>query len=938
MSLTLRRRVGPWSLLLWAGILALALRAPTRPAGAVESPEFAARFSGDSSLVRGALDRGEPDSARALLAESLVSARSSGRPALLARVLLLESTIDDRQSLGDQALARVLEAAKLAEGVRDSATWLRAMRAEANERLARNQPGLADRLALRMQVVAESSRNIAYEAWARALRGRVASQRGSYAEARRDFEWAAARLAQTPDSTALPSILNSLAAVHLAQGDLAGAKRLYERDDAISVRTGNTIGRATAMHNLAVIEERQGDPMRALRLFQQVSALELGRVDARDHLITLSNICFLELDLGHTESALRLARESARTAEQGGLADVLPWVRMQLGTAEMRCGHPERAKVLFRQVLAVGDTALPSHRSMAATGLVACLADQDSIAAALAVSGDACRALAAVNEEEQQARLWIEHVKLLIATGHDAEGRAVMLPVAWDLERTGQLELALAAWTQIARAERRLGESAHAESTIAHATALWERGRKRTLDLEYRELRGEQAQQLMQESVLQALAGPPTLAPEARVRAAFDRLERFKTRTLLERTVGPGMGSPGSPAWLESSWQGLEAFRRRALPADAVFLEFLADQDTTLLFAITRDSCRVVGVAGPARRLAPMLDVANSAFMAPPSSAADRDGAEAVAAALGERLFGQVAGLVSRASVVVIAPDGPLHRIAFAALVLPGSNQPLLARHRVVLVPSAALLAEVAARPPASGKGMLACAGGRALGAPALVGTELEVRELAARYVGVEMLFPDPAAGNTLRLPPLGGFRALHFGGHTRVDDQRPWLSGLVLGPTAAGEESLFTATEIASRPLAASLVVLASCASAGGRVRSGEGVSGIATAFLAAGVPTVVATLWPVDDRTTAQLMGVFYRELARGQTADQALRIAQEGVRMAPETGHPYYWAGFVLLGDGATRLPLRARALSPHNLALVLLVVSGFAASIVIARARR
>ena len=90
-------------------------------------------------------------------------------------------------------------------------------------------------------------------------------------------------------------------------------------------------------------------------------------------------------------------------------------------------------------------------------------------------------------------------------------------------------------------------------------------------------------------------------------------------------------------------------------------------------------------------------------------------------------------------------------------------------------------------------------------------------------------------------------------------------------------------------------------CESAGGRILSGEGVLGLCGAFLSAGIPAVVATLWPVDDRTTAELMTVFYEELARGETVARSLRRAQMAIRQGHETGNPFFWAGFVLVGDG-------------------------------------
>src|SRR5262249_60065616 len=81
-------------------------------------------------------------------------------------------------------------------------------------------------------------------------------------------------------------------------------------------------------------------------------------------------------------------------------------------------------------------------------------------------------------------------------------------------------------------------------------------------------------------------------------------------------------------------------------------------------------------------------------------------------------------------------------------------------------------------------------------------------------------------------------------------------------------------------------------------------------SAFLTAGVPAVVATLWAVDDRTTARLMSHFYDALQRGEDAAAALSEAQRALRRSPDTRHPFYWAGFTLVGDGSVRVSLTQR----------------------------
>jgi CHAT domain-containing protein len=102
----------------------------------------------------------------------------------------------------------------------------------------------------------------------------------------------------------------------------------------------------------------------------------------------------------------------------------------------------------------------------------------------------------------------------------------------------------------------------------------------------------------------------------------------------------------------------------------------------------------------------------------------------------------------------------------------------------------------------------------------------------------------------------------------------------------------------------------LSGCETGSGEVLAGEGVLGLGNAFLAAGATSVVASLWRVDDRATARFMRAFYVQLARGATVAGALREAQRTVAADPEMAAPFYWAGFVVAGDGAARVPLRLR----------------------------
>ena len=129
--------------------------------------------------------------------------------------------------------------------------------------------------------------------------------------------------------------------------------------------------------------------------------------------------------------------------------------------------------------------------------------------------------------------------------------------------------------------------------------------------------------------------------------------------------------------------------------------------------------------------------------------------------------------------------------------------------------------------------------------------------------------------------------------------------TALALAP-GGGEDGFVTPGELARLRLAADLVVLSACRTAGGVVVDGEGVQGLTAPLLEAGARSVVATTWRVGDESTVDLVDRFYAGLARGLPVAEALQAAklEAMLRRAP----PAAWAAFTVVGDPFTIVPLR------------------------------
>ncbi|HLF83664.1 MAG TPA: CHAT domain-containing protein [Blastocatellia bacterium] len=150
----------------------------------------------------------------------------------------------------------------------------------------------------------------------------------------------------------------------------------------------------------------------------------------------------------------------------------------------------------------------------------------------------------------------------------------------------------------------------------------------------------------------------------------------------------------------------------------------------------------------------------------------------------------------------------------------------------------------------------------------------------------------------------LGKYRILHFATHGLLNSKHPELSGLVLSlvnEQGQPQDGFLRFHEIYNLKLNADLVVLSACQTALGKEVRGEGLIGLTRGFMYAGAPRVVASLWRVDDRATAELMKRFYQSMLKdGLRPAAALRAAQVALLREKRWSAPHYWAAFTLQGE--------------------------------------
>ncbi len=396
---------------------------------------------------------------------------------------------------------------------------------------------------------------------------------------------------------------------------------------------------------------------------------------------------------------------------------------------------------------------------------------------------------------------------------------------------------------------------------------------------------------------------------------------------------------------------------RQILDPGTVMLSYSVGERQTDLFVVTATGdletrALAVGEKALRRQVELFRDRIRQAV-----SGSFRDGYRGPGQDLYTTLIAPAAELVASGDRILIIPDGPLHRLPFAALIretigddeAEGRDWQYLVEWKPIhSVLSATVYAELrkARRPPGAHPGEAPRITLAAFGDPlypadsAAVGRSGDVYLRAAAERGFELsrlpntreearqlgeLFPRAeiylgAQATEERAKSVGrDTRILHFATHGKVDDDFPLNSFLALSiPDELSEDrdnGLLQVWEIFERlRLSADLVVLSACDSGLGQEQGGDGLIGLTRAFQVAGARSVAATLWSVEDSTTTELMVRFYRHLRDGEPYDEALRAAQlelirapievakNGKPVARDASAPWYWAAFQIYGDRA------------------------------------
>lgn len=385
-----------------------------------------------------------------------------------------------------------------------------------------------------------------------------------------------------------------------------------------------------------------------------------------------------------------------------------------------------------------------------------------------------------------------------------------------------------------------------------------------------------------------------------------------------------------------------EVLRREVLQPAQALVEFIVGPQRISVFIISRDTLAYQELALSHEALLQLVSGLSSIFDGSTEAAGGElftilnaelaDFSVPPAYALYQQLWRPLQGALGTAREVIVVPDDFLFYLPFEALVTDTSGienrfdfahaRFLLDDYQISYASSASLLDPALHRPhnptrellalgnpdfaadPAPGSGGDLAAPRRDRNLWALPNSEKEVEEIGRLLPGSgTKVYTGAEATETVLKEQAAEFRVIHLATHFLTNDREPLYSRMIFSrePDGRNDGELQT-YEVFDLRLNADLVVLSACNTALGRLSRGEGLVGITRALLYAGVPSMMVSLWSVDDIATSTIMTAFYRHLKEGLPRNRALQLAKlEYLRGASDLQKdPFFWAPFVLIGD--------------------------------------
>ncbi|HYL75670.1 MAG TPA: CHAT domain-containing protein [Bryobacteraceae bacterium] len=712
--------------------------------------------------------------------------------------------------------------------------------------------------------------------------------------------------------------LQGLGNVYRALGAPDQAAPRFEEAVALFRRSKDARGETISETSLGGVQQMQGDSNKARATLS--AALQLAksanlRPEESAAASALGRLHALAGDYVHARTLFEDALTAARASEnRRGIVVALEG----LGDISRRSDRLDNARHFFSEALTEA-TAIQSPREQAISGMG--LARSEMAAGEIERAGVHARAALRALESERSGLSSPELRASYLSTSGDDYRTTVEILIALD-RRKPQAGLAQEAFMISERGRARSLLDMLSAARVQVAPDASENIRRE--ELTTRRRLNDKADRL-----IRLLAGKHTnaqaQAAEQEVRRAEALYQEAQQRLWRENPRYAEL-MRGSPATL--------ADVQKALPQGTALIEYSLGEAASVVWTITKSNVQVEHLA-PRKRIEQLALAARNALVEPGRSVtgetiAERRGRLQRAGAEFERLSGELSRRILPASLsrlkakrIWVVSDGALQYLPFAALPLGGT--PLVERLEVTYLPSASALQYLGSRVPTPIEKVTVFADpvfsagdprverstpqrtepSDLLTLPRLRFSRQEAEEIEAVAGRTTVKVHLDFAAN--RDNVLNGASAktnvLHFATHAVVDEKRPDLTAIVLstvGPDGQPRNGYLRLVDIYHWRINTQLVVLSACQTALGAQLENEGLIGLVRGFFYAGAGDVLATLWNVDDRATAEFIGKFYQALLRDKLPlSTALRRAQNEIRRDARWSNPFYWSAFSLVG---------------------------------------
>jgi CHAT domain-containing protein/tetratricopeptide (TPR) repeat protein len=405
-----------------------------------------------------------------------------------------------------------------------------------------------------------------------------------------------------------------------------------------------------------------------------------------------------------------------------------------------------------------------------------------------------------------------------------------------------------------------------------------------------------------------------SVASQQDYQEAFRYSELGRARSLLDLMQPAGepslKGTAGAPAKQPLTLSQI----RDQIPASAQIIQYSALEQSLCIWVVSNSDFFGISQQVRSDDLSRKVDEYLECLKEPNLS----DQADILSRELYQLLIKPVEARLDPCKEVFIVADKPFNTLPFGALINPETGKYLIEKYIISFSPSSTVFiqcSDIARRKEAFSVEHCLSIGESVFQQPGLLNSSLpsaikEAEQVAALYGHNSKLLLNGAATEGSVRREIATVEVLHIATHGLVNERRPEYSGLAFWvrpeTSSPDDDGMLQAVEVGRMKLPrARLVVLSACQTLIGRDYRGEGMVGLARAFIASGTPLVIASLWKVDSQMTAKMMNDFHRYRTRSNLPTaRAIREAQLDMlrQDSPNCRRPYSWAGFTVVGGAA------------------------------------